>query len=193
MGMNLSSQKCQPYVTVFNNKTLCRMIAYFGDTGDDDMVDPAVVSSSGSGRTNNFTLFGSGFPASTEVARVVITAIVEFIPTQDFFQICPVDFPYPGPWTEQYESMLVAKYPIIQSLDLVDARKVANAIPAATVAPEEVTQAIEAALLGIQPRQYMPHFDDREGLAVPYGSGAGDAYSENDRNDGVPDFDIVPG
>jgi hypothetical protein len=156
IGLNLATQKTQPYVTSFNSKTQARMLGLITDSAD-DMLAPTYPSNP---TNQNIILLGSGLPPGVEVGRFVISAMVEFIPNYNYFHMCFIDFPTPGPDTEKFESMMFAKYPILQSLDLVDAKKVATALPSGTVHYDELYSALTSALTGIQPRAYHSHSDN---------------------------------
>jgi len=152
MGVTLTQLKMWPYVTSFNNKTIVRMITVSGDSADDEF-----VSATAGNQRHNFTLIGSGLPASSEVCRLVLTAVVEFIPSPSALPICAMDFPHPGPLTEQFESMMFARFPVLQQLDLIDAKKVIDALPEVSTSYDSLLPILSAALSGVQPRMYAPH------------------------------------
>ena len=134
MLLNLSTAKTMPYVTSFNNKTSARMLAIFQDPSD-DLLTPIESNT----QSNFIALFGSGLPQNTEVGRLVISYIVEYVPQPAFFHMCVIDYPTTGPSTESYEGIIMSHYPVLQSLDLVDAKKVCDAIPAGTQQAETVS------------------------------------------------------
>lgn len=152
IGATLVQSKMWPYTTSFNNKTIARMITVSGDSADDEMLAYSGVSFS-----HTFLLLGSGLPASTECCKLIISSVVEFMPTMDYFPVCVVDMPSPGPLTEQFESMLFARFPVLQQLDLVDSKRIAEALPEGAVPFDEALNVLSSAITGIQPRQYVPH------------------------------------
>ena len=128
MLLTLSTAKTMPFVTSFNNKTTARMLALFQDPGD-DLLTPIEANT----QSNFIALFGSGLPQNTEVGRIVISYVVEYVPSPAYFHMCVIDYPTTGPSTESYEGIIMSHYPVLQSLDLVDAKKVCDAIPAGTL------------------------------------------------------------
>lgn len=152
MGTTLAQAKVWPYTTSFNNKTLVRMTTVTGENSDDDFM----LFNMGS-TYHTFALLGSGLTPSTEACKIVITAIVEFIPTVAAFPICAMDYPAPGPLTEQFESMIYARFPVLQQLDLVDAKRIADGIPESSTNFDVLLSILTELLTGLQPRQYHPH------------------------------------
>lgn len=155
LGINLQTAKTQPYVTSFNNKTTARMLALFQDATDENLnYNEQNIPS------NWIVLLGSGLPTATEVGRVVVSLIIEYVPSPLYFHMCVVDYPTTGPSTEAFEGVILSHYPVLQSLDLVDAKKVCDAIPDGTQRAETITTAISTALTGIQPRLYHSHTEN---------------------------------
>lgn len=155
MLLTLSSSKTQPFVTSFNNKTAARMLALFQDPNDDPLTPNEANT-----QFNYIALFGSGLPKNQEVGRLVISYVIEYVPSPTYFHMCVVDYPTTGPSTEAYEGIILSHYPILQSLDLVDAKKVCDAIPEGTQQANTVTMMIKAALTGLPIRQYHSHVDN---------------------------------
>lgn len=152
ISTTLVQAKNWPYTTSFNNKTIVRMITVPGDPSEDEF-----KSASSSSYGQAFVLLGSGLPASTEACKVVLNAVDEFIPTMDYLPVCAVDLPGPGPLTEQLETMMFARFPVLQMLDLVDAKRIAESIPDGPINFDQALQIISEAVSGIVPHQYVPH------------------------------------
>lgn len=149
----LTAVQTWPYVTSFNVRTPMRMIPTASDSSTDDF---AVWNAPYTG--GRIIVLGSGLPGSTVIGRVIITQNLEFIPTNAYFPICPVDWPYPGPATEQFESYMFTRFPVLQSLDLQDAQRVANALGKYdSLSFRELTSILSDLLAGIVPRLYVPH------------------------------------
>jgi hypothetical protein len=160
-GTTLAQLKTFPFVTSFNNKTTARMINVTGDPADEGFVTVSAYS-----RNQTFILFGSGLPVSTEVARVVITSVVEFIPDVTALPICVMDYPRIGPMTENFESMMFMRFPVLQQLDLADAKKIADSFPDGPVSFNTLFRLLAACVSGIKPRQYVSHIQASD-IALP--------------------------
>jgi hypothetical protein len=161
IGVNLSDIKIWPYVQSFNNKTEVRMIMLYGDPSDEDFKTASNVST-----THKFVLLGSGLPGGVEVARVLVDVVTEFIPTTITAAIAPLDFPRPGPMTEQLESLMFARFPVLQSLSMKDAYEVTRGIPFGTVRFHDFIALFEKLLSGItKPLNTISHMSSD--LALP--------------------------
>jgi len=150
----LTSLQNWPYNTSVNIRTPVRMI---GPTND-GVADEMNVYGAALYPTNRFVMLGSGLPVNTMIGRLTLTLNIEFNAAGNYIPICPADFPYPGPATETFESYMFTKFPILQSLDLQDAQRIATAL----VAGEKynfstLIEVIEQLLSGITPRLYTPH------------------------------------
>lgn len=153
MAATLSSVQTWPYVTSFNVRTPMRMVATAADSSSDDF-----VAFNGTTNAGRMVIFASGLPASTSVGRLIVTQNVEFIPSNTYFPVCPVDWPICGPATEAFETYMFTKFPVIQSLDLQDASRIAAAIAKYdTMDFKELTQYLMSLIEGIAPRLYEPH------------------------------------
>jgi len=154
MKATLAQCKTWPYVTSFNNKTSARFLSVYGDGAEDSFVNN---SASSFYQNHYMVIFGSGLPASTEVARLLVTSLVEFIPTSSYMPICQMDFADTGPLTEQFETLMYQRWPILQMLDLPDAKRIAESIPDTPMKYHELFKLLESLVTGIQPREYVPH------------------------------------
>lgn len=153
IGATLATLKNWPYVTSFNNKTSARFTFVYGDSADDSFNSFSVSG----GYKQYMVLLGSGLPASTEVGRFQIQTIVEFTPLAAAMQICPMAYPQTGPLTEQFEALIYQRFPILQMLDLPEAKRIAEGIPDSPVCYKELFDIITPLVTGIQPREYVPH------------------------------------
>jgi len=162
IGTTLAQLKNFPYVTSFNNKVTARMVNVTGDQGDENFASTAAYGTS----NQAFILLGSGLPASTEVCRIVISSVAEFIPKNDALPICIMDFPRPGPLTEQFESMMFTRYPVLQQLDLIDAKRIADSFPDLPVEFDWFMSHLGYAISGVKPREYVTHIASAD-IALP--------------------------
>ena len=160
-GTTLTQLKNFPFTTSFNSKTSARMINVTGDSQDEILVPTGTFN-----QHQYFVLFGSGLPAGVEVAKIILTATGEFIPNVSALPICVMDYPRPGPMTEQFESMMFMRFPVLQQLDLVDAQRIISSFPDGPVDFDVFFAHLEEALTGVVPRQYAPHTASLE-LALP--------------------------
>lgn len=151
MLMNLSTSKLLPFSTSFNCRTSARYIRLFGTDAEDDL-SPSPLTYG-----QVFYLFGSGLPASTEVCRLIIHTVVEFIPLPAFIAICPLAYPQIGPQTEIFESYMFQRCPLLQSLDPEDAKFVVDAIPDDPVEYETLAKLLQTLVGNIKPRAYFSH------------------------------------
>lgn len=151
MNMSLSTSKLLPYSTSFNCRTSARYIRVFGSDAED------VLSTFPLTTNQTFYLFGSGLPASTEVCRIIIHTVVEFIPLPAFISICPLAFPQMGPQTEIFESYMFQRCPLLQSLDPEDAKFIIDAIPDEPVEYEVLAKMVQSLVGNIKPRAYFSH------------------------------------
>lgn len=152
IGTTLAQLKAFPYVTTVNTKTTARMINVTGDT-----IDEMFVSTNTSNTHQVYVLLGTGLPASTEVCRLSIAMVAEFIPAVASLPICVVDYPRPGPLTENFESMIFMRFPVLQQLDLADAKRIADSLPDHPSPFDDLLSTLGMAVSGITPRQYLPH------------------------------------
>lgn len=164
IGITLSQIKTWPYVTSFNNKTSARFTSVYGDATDDSFVNG---NAGGYFQSQYMVLLGSGLPASTEVGRLQIQALAEFIPTLGAFPICPVDFPATGPLTEQFESLMYQRWPCVQMLDLPDAKNLVASLPDTPMKYTELFRILEPHMGAIKPREYVSHSAPIAQLELP--------------------------
>jgi hypothetical protein len=152
VGSNLAQLKNFPFVTTINTKTYARMINVTGDSADE------TFTSIGTGNVHQgFVIIGTGLPAGIEVCRLSLTVTAEFIPSLSGLPICLMDYPRPGPLTENFESMMFMRFPVLQQLTLTDAKRVADTLPDFPYPFDELFNILGRSLTGITPVSYLPH------------------------------------
>jgi len=175
IGVTLAQIKTWPYVTSFNNKTSARFTSVYGDVSDDTFINGNVPSYY---QNQYMVLLGSGLPASTEVGRLQIQCLVEFIPALSAFPICPIDYPQTGPLTEQFESLMYQRWPVLQMADLPDVKKIIDGIPDEPMKYHDLFNLLSNLVCGIQPREYVSHASVSNPLDLPVLGGSFDFASE---------------
>lgn len=154
-GIPLSGLKNAPYTTTANARTPVRMVAVFSDASASELMDPATSGLGG----GYFLIYGSGWSVSTDAVRLTITTVMEFIPAAASLPICPMDNPIPAAMTEQFESVIFAKFPVLQSLDPQDVKPLIDVLCVKTLRGfEEALDIIATAVSSIKPRAYSDHF-----------------------------------
>lgn len=161
IGSTLTDLKMFPYVTSFNTKTTARMITVSSDPSDEDF------RSSGTFVAQKMILMGSGLPASTEVVRVLVTAVSEFKPAMQALPICPLDFPRSGPLTEQFESMMFMRFPMLQSMDLAEAKQLTDSLPEDPTPFDDLLELFFKLVARVQPKTQTMHLLPASELALP--------------------------
>lgn len=161
IGSTLSDLKLFPFVTSFNTKTTARMITVSSDATDEDF------RASGSYVAQKFVLMGSGLPASTEVVRVLVTAVSEFKPAMAALPICPLDYPRSGPLTEQFESMMFMRFPMLQSMDLAEAKQLTDSLPEGPTPFDTLLELFFRLVAQVKPKAQIMHLSPSSELSLP--------------------------
>lgn len=147
MGISLANMRLLPYSVSVNNRTNTRMIMVHGASSG----ETEFVTNSSTFATHQAFIYGVGLPNSTVVAKLQISIVLEFIPSIAAYPLCVTDFPQPGPMTEQFESLIMSRYQVLQSLTLDDARKIAEALPEQPISYNTLASLLDSLVVGITP------------------------------------------
>lgn len=125
MGATYDQLRQFPYAATFNIRSDYRMVGVHGVQSEKDMLAASTYVLN----TQQLFLVGTGLAATSTVARVIVTTVFEYIPTVTVYPLVVLDFPQPGVMTEQFESTMFARFPVLQNAELKHARTIATGLP----------------------------------------------------------------
>lgn len=164
-----------PFYVTGNARNVYRMISVPSDTTADGFSTQLNVfgTSTSYSADDVYCVLLTGFAASVPAVKVTWTAVLSFIPNNSAIPICPMAYPQSGPMSNEAIQAMFGRFPVIQSLTLNDAKKLATALPDYPISFEECEQVISATGKTFKPREAgvievtMPQIKEDRDLELP--------------------------
>jgi hypothetical protein len=154
-----------PFYVTGNNKTTYRMITIPSDRTTDQFY---WNNNNATGQMfEAFYILGTGWTPNIGAIKISYTYVIDFVANGPSQPICPSAYPQTGPMTPELIAMVAASFPVIQTLTLSDAKRIAQLLPDQTVSFEEAHQILGNLLASITPSSSMVLSGETKSIIEP--------------------------